>query len=94
MSVTVRPYRRGGWEVDIQWRAPNGRRHRERKRVSGSPSEDHSSREMLRRLADPPTRDRQPGGYRRLSNPALPAINASFFARVQPLSCRSRFRAA
>jgi integrase len=34
MSVTVRPYRRGGWEVDIQWRAPNGRRRRERKRVS------------------------------------------------------------
>jgi integrase len=34
MSVTVRPYRRGGWEVDIQWRAPNGRRQRERKRVA------------------------------------------------------------
>ena len=36
MSVTVRPYRRGGWEVDIQWRAPSGRRRRERKRVSVS----------------------------------------------------------
>lgn len=34
MSVAVRPYRRGGWEVDILWRAPNGRRRRERKRVS------------------------------------------------------------
>jgi integrase len=34
MSVTVRPYKRGGWEVDIQWRAPNGRRQRERKRVT------------------------------------------------------------
>ena len=34
MSVTVRPYRRGGWEVDIQWRSPSGRRLRERKRVS------------------------------------------------------------
>ena len=34
MSVTVRPYKRGGWEVDIQWRAPSGRRHRERKRLA------------------------------------------------------------
>ena len=34
MSVTIRPYRRGGWEVDIQWRLPDGRRRRERKRVS------------------------------------------------------------
>jgi hypothetical protein len=34
MSVTVRPYKRGGWEVDIQWRAPNGRRQRERKRLA------------------------------------------------------------
>src|SRR5262245_5320205 len=30
MSVKVRPYRRGGWEVDITFRLPNGRRHRER----------------------------------------------------------------
>lgn len=34
MSVTVRPYRRGGWEVDILWRSPQGHRCRERKRVS------------------------------------------------------------
>jgi integrase len=34
MSVTVRPYRKGGWEVDIQWRLPNGRRRRERKRLT------------------------------------------------------------
>lgn len=34
MSVKVRPYRRGGWEVDIQWRSPDGRRRRERKRVA------------------------------------------------------------
>ena len=38
MSVTVRPYRRGGWEVDIQWRSWDGRRQRERKRVSGPKS--------------------------------------------------------
>jgi len=34
MSVTVRPYRRGGWEVDVQWRSHDGRRQRERKRLS------------------------------------------------------------
>ncbi|HXG90529.1 MAG TPA: tyrosine-type recombinase/integrase [Vicinamibacterales bacterium] len=34
MSVTVRPYRRGGWEVDILWRSPDGQRRRERKRTS------------------------------------------------------------
>lgn len=34
MSVTVRHYRRGGWEVDILWRCPEGRRRRERKRLT------------------------------------------------------------
>src|SRR2546426_12367554 len=34
MSVTVRPYKRGGWEVDIRVVAPDGsRRYRERKRA-------------------------------------------------------------
>ena len=33
MSVTVRPYRRGGWDVDIQWLAPDGTRRRDRKVV-------------------------------------------------------------
>ena len=32
MSVTIRPYRRGGWEVDIRVVSPDGTRHeRERK---------------------------------------------------------------
>jgi hypothetical protein len=30
MSLTVRPYRRGGWEIDITTRMPNGSRYRER----------------------------------------------------------------
>jgi integrase len=30
MSVKVRRYRNGGWEVDIAFRLPNGKRHRER----------------------------------------------------------------
>ncbi len=34
MSVKVRRYRRGGWEVDIQWLTPDGRRQRERKRTT------------------------------------------------------------
>ncbi len=33
MSVTVRPYRKGGWEVDIRFRLPNGKRHRERSKA-------------------------------------------------------------
>src|SRR5438128_2396861 len=34
MSVTVRPYRRGGWMVEINTRLSNGTRHRERRRLS------------------------------------------------------------
>jgi integrase len=33
MSVKVRPYRSGGWEVDITFRLPNGRKHRERSKA-------------------------------------------------------------
>lgn len=33
MSVIVRPYRRGGWEVDIAFRLPNGSRRRERSKA-------------------------------------------------------------
>ena len=34
MSIKVRPYRGGGWEVDITILLPNGRNYRERKRAS------------------------------------------------------------
>ena len=34
MSVTLRPYRHGGWEVDITVLLPNGSHYRERKRAS------------------------------------------------------------
>jgi integrase len=34
MSVTLRPYRGGGWEVDITVPLPNGSHYRERKRAS------------------------------------------------------------
>ena len=33
MSVTVRPYRRGGWEVDVRVRLPDESEHRERRRA-------------------------------------------------------------
>ncbi len=33
MSVTIRPYRRGGWEVDVRIVLPDGGRRRERKRA-------------------------------------------------------------
>jgi hypothetical protein len=36
MSVTIRPYRRGGWEVDITLRLPDGSRFRERSRAPGA----------------------------------------------------------
>src|SRR5437867_5267376 len=36
MSVTVRPYRRGGWHVDIRLRLPDGTPFRERKRITAS----------------------------------------------------------
>lgn len=34
MSVTVRPYQRGGWMVDVITRLADGRRYRERRRLS------------------------------------------------------------
>jgi integrase len=34
MSVRVCPYRSGGWEVDIRWRDAQGRRRRDRKRLT------------------------------------------------------------
>jgi len=36
MSVTIRRYRRGGWEADIRLRLPNGRRYRERGKAPGT----------------------------------------------------------
>jgi hypothetical protein len=36
MSVKVRPYRNGGWEIDINLRLPDGRKYRERSKASVS----------------------------------------------------------
>src|SRR5262245_1251867 len=61
MSVTIRPYRRGGWEVDIRVVAPDGRRElRERKRAPLSSRSaaarwaESRERVLFERLMKPP----------------------------------------
>jgi integrase len=38
MSVVIRPYKRGGWHVDIRFRLPDGTPFRERRRITASKS--------------------------------------------------------
>ena len=33
MTVKIRPYRKGGWEIDIMIRLDNGERYRERRKA-------------------------------------------------------------
>ena len=61
MRVTIRPYRRGGWEVDIRVVAPDGRRHlRERRRAPMSSRSaagrwaESRERVLFERLMTPP----------------------------------------
>ena len=61
MSVTIRPYRRGGWEVDIRVVAPDGLREiRERKRAPTSARSaavrwaESRERVLFERLMKPP----------------------------------------
>src|SRR5688572_24844986 len=60
MSITIRPYRRGGWEVDIRVVAPDGSREiRERKRAPTSARSaamrwaESRERVLFERLMDP-----------------------------------------
>ena len=61
MSVKVRKYKRGGWEVDIHGELPNGRAYRERRKSpvsskSGSKRWGESpERELLEELSRPKT---------------------------------------
>ena len=62
MSVTIRPYRRGGWEADIRVVTPDGARQiRERKRAPVSSRSaatrwaEGRERILFQRLMDPPT---------------------------------------
>ena len=61
MSVTIRPYRRGGWEVDIRVVAPDGLREiRERRRAPMSARSaavrwaESRERVLFERLMNPP----------------------------------------
>jgi len=61
MSITIRPYRRGGWEVDIRVVAPDGTREiRERKRAPTSARSaavrwaESRERVLFERLMKPP----------------------------------------
>jgi integrase len=60
MSVTVRPYRNGGWEVEVTVRLPNGSRHRERTKAPVS------SKSAAHRWGE----DREREWYQQLTHPA------------------------
>src|SRR3954465_2970796 len=67
MSVTIRPYRRGGWEVDIRVVAPDGSREiRERKRAPMSARSaavrwaESRERVLFERLMQPPQDNTRP----------------------------------
>ena len=59
MSVTVRPYRRGGWEVDIRVVLPDDSEHRERRKAPVSSKSaaqrwgDAREREWFHQLTHP-----------------------------------------
>ena len=63
MSVTIRPYRKGGWEVDITIRLPDGSRHRERSRAPTSSKSaaqrwgEDRERHLLRHGSPPPQKE-------------------------------------
>src|SRR5512133_661192 len=67
MSITIRPYRRGGWEVDIRVITPDGaRQHRERKRAPVSARTaalrwaEGLERVLFERLMSPPPQEKAP----------------------------------
>jgi integrase len=66
MSVIVRPYRRGGWEVDIRLVLPDNSEHRERRKAPVSTRSaahrwgDAREREFFRELTRPKPTDCQP----------------------------------
>ena len=57
MSVTVRRYRRGGWEVDIRVEMPDGTKRRERKKapVSSKTGAIRWGQSARARTTQPPT---------------------------------------
>jgi integrase len=63
MSVTVRPYRRGGWEVDIRVVLPDDSEHRQRRKAPVSSKSaaqrwgEDREREWYKRLIQPKTKE-------------------------------------
>src|SRR6266852_3708377 len=63
MSVTVRPYRRGGWEVDIRVVLPDDSEHRQRRKAPVSSKSaaqrwgEDREREWYQRLFQPKAKD-------------------------------------
>ena len=54
MSVTVRPYVNGGWEVDIRVQLPDGSVIRERKKAAASSKQ--AAQKWAERITNPPSR--------------------------------------
>ena len=83
MSVTIRPYRKGGWEVDIRVVSPDGKRH-----TRESTPVPVSSRTQVGRWAaarervffeqlDSPATDQQPQAvptFKRFAPPSLAVV--------------------
>src|SRR5688500_14268059 len=63
MSITLRPYRSGGWEADITIRLPDGSQYRERKRAArfskSSAQRWAQDRERYLRQHGPPAANRE-----------------------------------
>lgn len=66
MSVTVRPYRRGGWEVDIRVTLPDRSEHRLRRKCS------LSSKSAAKRWAE----DRERAWFKELTTPTPAAAGS------------------
>src|SRR5580765_8414527 len=66
MSVIVRPYRRGGWEVDIRLVLPDNSQHRERRKAPVTTKSaaqrwgEAREREWYQELTSPPRKQEQP----------------------------------
>ena len=66
MSVLIRPYRRGGWEVDIRLILPDNSEHRERRKAPVATKSaaqrwgDAREREWYLHLTHPQPTDHQP----------------------------------
>ena len=91
MSVIVRPYRRGGWEVDIRLVLPDNSEHRERRKAPvGTKSAaqrwgEAREREWYHELTHPQPTDHQPKEV-----PTLETFWPRFVTATRGQTARSR----